>query len=128
MSEQNSANHIDRMKAILDNGEVPQSVTNKMIFTAIQTMWVEMCFKDTELSSDIHTIKDDLGVIKEEQRALGMRVTRLEEEHEKNPSMIAYVKENPRSAVLWIAGFIFVLTLALSFSEPLRFWLSNILP
>ena len=109
--------HIEGMRDILNNGDVPQHVTNKMILSAIQAMWRRMGHQNKTLAE-----------IKQVAAALDLRVSKLEDDRAENPPVFAYFKERPIRATGIIIGFMVMLTIALSFSEPLRAWVSSLIP
>lgn len=111
------AGHIENMKDALDNGDVPQRVTNKMIFHGLQEIWVK-----------INDNTECLDNIAERLDSVEHRVEHLEQWRERNPTLFEYVRNNPRSTVVWLLGVLIFFTLALSFSEPLRSWMAALLP
>ena len=104
---------LDNIEDLLDRNEVPQRVTNRAMFRALQAIWCKLT-ADTVNQASLMELMSDLE----------HRVTRLEE----SPSIIAYVKEKPVRAVGLLISFILVLTIALSFSDPLRTWVSVLIP
>lgn len=108
---------LDNIEDILSNGDVPQRVTNKSLFRGLQAIWGKLSDNTVCLSE----IADRLESVEH-------RVDHLEEQQEINPSLIAYIKQHPRAAAGWFVGVLLFMTLALSFSEPLRVWVSALIP
>ena len=111
------AGQLDNIEDLLDKNEIPQRVTNRAVFRALQAIWCKLT-ADAEGQASLMELMGDLE----------HRVTRLEEMQLENPSLFYYIKKNPRGAALWLLGFLFLLTLALSLSDPLRALVATLLP
>ena len=111
------AGQLDNIEDLLDKNEIPQRVTNRAVFRALQAIWCKLTDNATEQRTMMDMMSD-----------LEHRVTRLEEMQLENPSLLYYVKKNPKGAALWLLGVLFFMTLALSFSEPLCTWVSALIP
>ena len=109
--------HLESIKDLLDNDDVPPRVTNRAIFRGLQAIWVKM-----------GVTTDCLSEISEWRGDMEKRVNVLEENRRVNPSLFAYIKSNPRAAAVWLVGILAFMTLALAFSEPLRAWVSLLIP
>jgi hypothetical protein len=108
---------LDNIEDHLDDGGIPQRVTNRALFRALQAIW-------TRLGYNAGTLDDFADWRIDMER----RVSYLEEQQKINPSIFAYIKSNPRAAVGWIIGLLAFMTLALGFSEPLRLLVGSLLP
>ena len=112
-----ASGQLDNIEDLLDKGEVPQRVTNRAVFRALQAIWIKLNGEADNQASLIELMGD-----------LEHRVKFLEDDRKDNPSIIAYVKEKPVRAVGLLIGFMFLLTIAFSMSEPLRTWVSALIP
>lgn len=109
--------HLQSIEDLLDNGDVPPRVTNRAIFRGLQAIWNKL----SDNTDCLANIADRLDIVER-------RVDTLEVRQKESPSLFAYVKEKPRAAAMWLIGILFFMTLALSFSEPLRTWVSALIP
>ena len=112
-----ASGQLDNIEDLLDKSEVPQRVTTRAVFRALQAIWIKLNGEADNQASLIELMGD-----------LEHRVKFLEDDRIENPSIIAYVKEKPVRAVGLLIGFMFLLTIAFSMSEPLRTWVSALIP
>ena len=112
-----TSGQLDNIEDLLDKNEIPQRVTNRAVFRALQAIWCKLTDSAANQVSLVELMSD-----------LEHRVTRLEEMQLENPSLFYYIKKNPKGAALWLLGALFFMTLALSFSDPLRAWVSALIP
>ena len=108
---------LDGIMDLLDKNEIPQRVTNRAVFRALQAIWIKLKSDTVDQASLMELMSD-----------LENRVSRLEDLQAENPSLFYYIKNNPRNAAFWLIGILFFVTLALSFSDPLRALVSSLIP